>query len=302
MDDQIIRDVRDTNDKITANLDLIPISSWGFDTTIMNKLRNQKHSAANNLLSKSEKMQLSNNKKQYIARGTGTIRNNVSEVMTWMAEDSQLSVMKPKNGHIKPDAKVKAENGSAREKQIETSKAFQQKVSTKEPKAKIHKVENAISPNENETKPEDVVKVGDIAYSALNFSTAPVEKKKLTKMESRNKFAGKDYQRLLKKVEKRNERLDNIREKDPEKAKNIEQHIQWERVMNRAKGQKVKDNVDLLKKGLKSKMKQKIKSKKMWKERTKKVKKFQNKKQERRDANIEKRKVGKKDRKAKKGK
>lgn len=46
-------------------------------------------------------MQLSNNKKQYIARGTGTIRNNVSEVMTWMAEDSQLSVMKPKNGHIK---------------------------------------------------------------------------------------------------------------------------------------------------------------------------------------------------------
>lgn len=68
MDDQIIRDVRDTNDKITANLDLIPvcvslltslyvviqISSWGFDTTIMNKLRNQKHSAANNLLSKSK--------------------------------------------------------------------------------------------------------------------------------------------------------------------------------------------------------------------------------------------------------
>ncbi|KAI1724391.1 surfeit locus protein 6 domain-containing protein [Ditylenchus destructor] len=302
MDHQIIQEVRDTNEKITANLNLIPISSWGFDTAIMDKLRNQKHSAANTLLSKSEKKQLSNSKKQHIARGTGAIRNNVSEVLTWMADDSQLSVMKPKNGHIKQDAKIKAENGSAREKQIEISKAFQQKVSTKEPKKKIHKAENVISPNENETKSEDEVNVADIAYSALNFSTAPVEKKKLTKMESRNKFAGKDYERLLKKVEKRNERLDNIREKDPDKAKNIEQHIQWERVMNRAKGQKVKDNVELLKKGLKSKMKQKIKSKKTWKQRTKKVEKFQNKKQERRNANIEKRKDANKDRKKKKAK
>lgn len=66
---------------------------------------------------------------------------------------------------------------------------------------------------------------------------------KSTKKEKQEKFTGRDYKRLLEKVEKRKEKLEHVREQDPEKAKKLEEDIQWRKVINRAKGQKVKVSI-----------------------------------------------------------
>lgn len=60
------------------------------------------------------------------------------------------------------------------------------------------------------------------------------------KKDKRDKFTGKDYKRLLEKAEKREERLDQMRSKNPEKALRIENNIQWKKALSRAEGQKVK--------------------------------------------------------------
>lgn len=62
----------------------------------------------------------------------------------------------------------------------------------------------------------------------------------MSKKEKRDKFTGKDYKRLLQKAEKREERLDVVRSKNPEKAALIESNIQWKKALSRIEGQKVK--------------------------------------------------------------
>lgn len=62
----------------------------------------------------------------------------------------------------------------------------------------------------------------------------------MSKSAKRNKFKGRDYQRLLTKAEKRVEKIDSIREKNVEKAQNVEKNIQWDRAIQRASGDKVK--------------------------------------------------------------
>uniref|UniRef100_A0A915DE73 Ribosomal RNA-processing protein 14/surfeit locus protein 6 C-terminal domain-containing protein n=1 Tax=Ditylenchus dipsaci TaxID=166011 RepID=A0A915DE73_9BILA len=138
---------------------------------------------------------------------------------------------------------------------------------------------------------KDVLAESTLAYSNLKFSVAGDEKKKLSKKAKRNKFTGKDYERLLDKATVRADKLDRIRETNPGKAKTIEESIQWERAMSRAIGTKVKDNVDLLKKGLKSKIKKKSKSKADWQERKKKQEGRTAHKQKKREENIKKKKT-----------
>jgi hypothetical protein len=61
-----------------------------------------------------------------------------------------------------------------------------------------------------------------------------------SKLEKRDKLRGRDYKRLITKVEKIGQRLDTIREKNPEKAGQIENNIKWERALKRASGVVVK--------------------------------------------------------------
>lgn len=64
-----------------------------------------------------------------------------------------------------------------------------------------------------------------------------------TKKEKREKLSGRDYASLQKKVEKRNEMVERIRTKNPEKAQGLEERIKWDTAMKRAEGKKVKVGV-----------------------------------------------------------
>jgi hypothetical protein len=64
--------------------------------------------------------------------------------------------------------------------------------------------------------------------------------KKATRASKRDKFEGRDYSRLLKKAEKREGQIAQIRSRNPDKAQRIEENIRWNKAINRAQGMKVK--------------------------------------------------------------
>ncbi|CAG5119763.1 unnamed protein product [Candidula unifasciata] len=111
---------------------------------------------------------------------------------------------------------------------------------------------------------------------------------------------GRDYKRLLEKVEKRKEKVEKLKEKDLEKGKKLEEKFQWQAVLSKARGEKVKDDPNLLKKAAKRKDKMKEKRKKSWDGRVKTVEESQQKRQQKRQTNIQKRKNENKDKKRKK--
>ena len=139
-------------------------------------------------------------------------------------------------------------------------------------------------------------KEGQMVFSKFDFTDSNKKEK------HKNEFRGKDYKRLLEKVEKRNEKINKVKSNDEAKGKVLEDKFKWKAAMDKAEGEKVKDNLELLKKALKRKEKMKVKSKKKWQDREGTVKKHQDAKQDKRTKNIQARKQTKKDNKLKKAK
>lgn len=111
---------------------------------------------------------------------------------------------------------------------------------------------------------------------------------------------GKNYKQLLTKLEKKDEEIKKLEAVDEEAAKEAVKEKKWKAALDRASGQKVKDNPELLKKALKRKEKMKEKRKKVWEERKENVEEKLKRKQAKRERNLQKRKDSKKDTKLKK--
>lgn len=92
--------------------------------------------------------------------------------------------------------------------------------------------------NVKEEITESTPKNDGLSFSKLDFVIK--DKKPLTKKEKREKLSGRDYASLQKKVEKRTQYLQKLSEKNPEKAKGLEEKIAWDVMAKRAAGQKVK--------------------------------------------------------------
>jgi len=104
--------------------------------------------------------------------------------------------------------------------------------------------------------------------------------------ESRKKKGKSDAKTALDAATKKQARINGF---DEDKRKDIEEKDLWLAAKKRAQGEKVFDDVSLLKKTLKRQDKQKAKSKQEWKERLTSVKDGKEKKQKKRDENLKKR-------------
>lgn len=80
-----------------------------------------------------------------------------------------------------------------------------------------------------------------LSFSKLDFVLK--DDKPATKKDRREKLSGRDYASLQKKVQKRSDYVDKVREKNPEKAKGLEEKFKWDAAMKRAEGKKVKVNI-----------------------------------------------------------
>uniref|UniRef100_A0A914GYC4 Ribosomal RNA-processing protein 14/surfeit locus protein 6 C-terminal domain-containing protein n=1 Tax=Globodera rostochiensis TaxID=31243 RepID=A0A914GYC4_GLORO len=125
-------------------------------------------------------------------------------------------------------------------------------------------------------------------FSNLRFVVS--EEKSETRRDKRNKFNGRDVRRLLEKAEQRGQRMERIRTNNPQKAQCVERNVAWERAFRRVTGQKVKDNVQMLKKGVIRKAKNKQRRKRKWEERKQMVEVDKEKRMEKKRENVEKRK------------
>ncbi|KAL6157134.1 hypothetical protein ACJQWK_07069 [Exserohilum turcicum] len=106
-------------------------------------------------------------------------------------------------------------------------------------------------------------------------------------LQSRKKKGKSDAKTALEAAQKKQARINAL---DEEKRKDIQEKEMWLAAKKRAQGEKVFDDVGLLKKSLKRQQKQKDKSKQEWKERITNVEQSKAAKQKKREENIKKRK------------
>jgi hypothetical protein len=106
-------------------------------------------------------------------------------------------------------------------------------------------------------------------------------------LESKKKKGKSDAKTALEAAQKKQARLNGF---DEDKRKDIQEKDLWLAAKKRAQGEKVFDDVNLLKKSLKRQQKQKDKSKQEWKERLTNVDQGKAAKQKKREENLKKRK------------
>ncbi|KAF7655234.1 hypothetical protein LDENG_00058930 [Lucifuga dentata] len=118
-------------------------------------------------------------------------------------------------------------------------------------------------------------------------------------------LTGKNYKQLLTRVQARKTKLEQLREKDEGKAREMEQKMKWTNLLYKAEGLKIKDDEDMLKASLKKKEKMRTQRKKHWNSRSEHVIEKMQQRQDKRRKNLQKRKnvkmEKKKDRARKKG-
>lgn len=161
-----------------------------------------------------------------------------------------------------------------------------------------------VTNNINSSEPETIKKAkpvynsqGKVVFSKFDFSD--IGKKPKAKCN--------DPKKILTDIEKLNEKIETLKQSgDVEKAIEIKEKSMWKNAIAKASGEKVKDDMTLLKKSIKRKEYKHKTSKKKWDARREAVEKTKSEKQKKRLENIDKRKkankITKLKRSAKKGK
>jgi len=186
---------------------------------------------------------------------------------------------------------------------------------------------NAIPLKSNENKPKppgssaaaDVSAAapegGKIIYSKFDLlaSGLPEENRRQLSKDRKRKgdslLQGNNAEKLLKKVENRQRRLEKLKSLPNDSTEGLSetQKRKWQMMaaLQRVQGQKVKDDPELLRKSIAKRQKLKDKSRKKWDQRVATQKHFQDKRQEKRTQNLDRRKEkkmkGKMDKLKKKG-
>ncbi|KAG8447559.1 hypothetical protein GDO86_014892 [Hymenochirus boettgeri] len=150
-----------------------------------------------------------------------------------------------------------------------------------------------------------------IVFNNMKVTDEPLNKvlqKKSKKEQIKGNITpltGKNYKQLLSRLESRNNKLEELRAKDQEKANEFESKMKWTNLLYKAEGVKIKDDEGMLKTALKRKEKMRDQRKKRWDKRTEQTAGRMQQRQDKRHRNIMKKKLNKvnkkKDRARKKG-
>ncbi|RHZ58166.1 hypothetical protein Glove_375g90 [Diversispora epigaea] len=130
---------------------------------------------------------------------------------------------------------------------------------------------------------------GNVMFSKFNFEGKKIKKKL-------------DNVQLMNKLQSHKEKMEKLKNKDPDKATQLHEKEEWRKALQKTRGEKVKDDINLLKKTIKNKTFKKKSSEKAWKERLQTVSKAITEKQEKRTKNIQERINMKKNKKGRKHK
>lgn len=147
-------------------------------------------------------------------------------------------------------------------------------------------------------------KNGQVVFSKFDFTGDKAASLHNKKKEKDSKVTPatakpKDYKKLLKQLQEKKEKIEELKQSEPEKAKELETKSKWTAALEKAQGLKTKDDPSLLKKSIKRIEKKKERSRQNWEERKKQVEEKKAKLQEKRRKNLDKKKEKNKDQKMK---
>lgn len=146
-----------------------------------------------------------------------------------------------------------------------------------------------------------------IMYNAVDVVEEGYVDKKQKKKNKMNSIkggvtplTGKNYKQLLDRVEARKTKLEQLREKDEGKARQMEEKMKWTNMLYKAEGIKIKDDENMLQASLRRKEKRREQRKKKWNKLSENVVEKMQKRQDKRRRNILKRKQTKTEKKKQK--
>ncbi|XP_045451720.1 surfeit locus protein 6 homolog isoform X1 [Melitaea cinxia] len=151
--------------------------------------------------------------------------------------------------------------------------------------ANMENKEVKVKPNANIAKPI-FNNEGKLVFSKFDFA-------KLGEKD-RGMKSKKDPKKILNELQQQEEKFQKIAEIDSSKAKELKEKVAWKNILQKAEGEKVKDDPTLLKKSIKKMEKKKKISKKKWEGRIQSVEKKKQDRQQKRKENISKKKKEKK--------
>ena len=186
------------------------------------------------------------------------------------------------------DKKQKRKDGKVKSKQ---KRKAEKQLKVKQSKEQVGK-----TPTKSPSKKPIYNNNGKMVFSKFDFTDSG-HKDKMAAAP-----VGKDYKKLLEKAERQKEKISKLKQTDETKAKQLAEKTQWKNMLQRAEGQKVRDDPEMLKRALKNADKRKDRRKEKWGDRDQKVKDTLKEKQDKRKTNIGKRKQEKRDKKIQKAK
>ncbi|CAF3553832.1 unnamed protein product [Rotaria sordida] len=134
-----------------------------------------------------------------------------------------------------------------------------------------------------------------ITFGRFEFNTEDSIDTKSKKKKSK-KFQSKQKQLIntLKQVESEQNELNRLQEENPEQGKELLRSKHWKTALAKAKGEKIRDNIQLLRKTIKKQNKRREQSAKKWQQNKSETEKRVKERQEKRKDNLQKRKDDKK--------
>lgn len=148
----------------------------------------------------------------------------------------------------------------------------------------------------DDSKTEMVFNKVETPQEELSKAEKKKEKRKALKGNI-TPLTGKNYKQLLTRLESRKSKLEELKDKDEKKAKELEVKMQWTNVLYKAEGIKIRDDEERLKVALKRKEKRKAQRKKQWEKRTEQVVEKMQQRQDKRRKNLRKKKLAKEEKK-----
>ncbi|KFD59898.1 hypothetical protein M514_12249, partial [Trichuris suis] len=292
--------------KFLRTLDMVDPSIYSFDETTKNYLRFADYKFKTGQLKKRDRQGVSKETERNLLRvvDCGSART-ISRIWEILAESDPLEVASAAVKDVDiPDELLLGHSGNKdteplsilKTKMKVTSKGKGKQKGRKERKLRHAKTQFVAKRNFEEWPTPSHSDEGnmmnastdELAYTKFEFASNRSSKNKHRKRGSFavDNLVGRRYGSLLRKVEKRQEKLESLQQKDPAKAEVATRKICWDTAEKRAQGVKIKDDPSLLKKSLKRRLKKKERSRTKWAQRVAAVERAMQKKQEIRLKNI----------------
>ncbi|EFB24911.1 hypothetical protein PANDA_009535, partial [Ailuropoda melanoleuca] len=171
-------------------------------------------------------------------------------------------------------------------------------------KEKAAKAAEAAEPSHEASHepPHEEVPPG-LLFNKVEVTEEPAAGKAQRRQEKRRKLkgnlaplTGRNYRQLLERVQARQARLEELRDRDEGKARELESKMQWTNLLYKAEGVRIRDSEHLLQEALKRKEKRRAQRQRRWEKRTAHVVEKMQQRQDKRRQNLRKKKAARAER------